>query len=245
MLFSKRTSEKMKDTLRFDPGSVASIIFFIPFDKASDDVKEIWEWIVLQVFPIINFQWKLRVNAGAQGKASGKSLLDIITASDIALSYTMIEWYGRRGIEDEVKHVPDLMHTVGYKEDDDSVDGDRNEEMESNVETYIRSDRFIGKENSDKPGRRGRKKGEEGFASTDNVRRFNEHGMRVEALFYHGPNIDYIRTWVEAAMSWVNREVVALDDDESNCGYTENTTVANKVVPFVLWMASKIQLYPV
>ena len=89
---SRGITDRMKETLRNHGDGIASVIFAKPYDRVLDEYKAIWKWIVLQVLPIVNFEWKMRVNAGAQGKAGSKNFEDIITSSDMAFVYLMIEW---------------------------------------------------------------------------------------------------------------------------------------------------------
>ena len=94
-------------------------------------------------------------------------------------------------------------------------------------------------------GKRGRKKGEEGFGCADNVRRFNDYGVKVEALFYRNPDTQCIRSWIEVAMSMVNKELVEVADDGSDLVMDDCNPLSTKAVPFVPQIGIKIILYPV
>lgn len=199
VLFRDGTSDDMKTLLRNEGSNVGGVIFVLPFEHSLNGYKEVWKWMVMEILPLISFDWKVRVNNGPDARESGGRLLHVVTASDLAFAYTALEWGARKWARKK------NSLSSGGSASENSLD-----ETSSS--------------------RRGRKSGEEGFASRDNVQRFNKHGNALDRLLYSEGGGGNVASWVDAAMRWVNRDVGGEDDAEDLLLEVVNE---RRVIPFV------------
>ena len=161
----------------------------------------------MDVLPLISYDWRVRVHQGARGKLSGGTLLRIVSTSDFAFAFTVLHWGAKKKWA--------LNSSIDLLREDDGSESDGYEAKLSGGEKMA--------------ARRGRKKGEEGFATQENVRIFNMHGNLIEDYLFGTGKKEYISAWEEAAMMWVNRETV----DEGEEPSLREVKTDNRVVPFV------------
>jgi hypothetical protein len=207
-------SSNMKQIICDEKSNIGSVFFNIPFDHATIRYKDAWKWVVMEILPLISFRWKMRVASGPQGKLSGETLLDVVTTSDLAFAYTVIEWGGRKWASKL-----DKQNSGAFR------DGKDSEETDSPLS-------YEKKTSEQSATKRGRKKGEEGFASKENIRKFNMHGEALERLLFENENEDNVSSWERAAMMWVNKELGAVDEEDDDI-ILEVKVNEDKVVPFV------------
>jgi hypothetical protein len=219
-LISEEVSDEMKKLLEDKQSKVGSVIFCCPFDRAPTVYKAVWKWLVMEILPTINFRWKGRVNAGAHGKANGEPFFSIVTASDLAFAYTLLAWGAEHWSKRE--QVPGYVDVVAGAED--------HEVGVNSIGSASATSRSSGEAESKK---RGRKKGEKGFASQENIRAYNANGEAVEKSLFEPSNRVNVKRWVERAMMWVNGEVAEDEEGGDECGVYKKRKSDNVVVPFM------------
>ena len=199
-----------KDLLIDENSNFPAIFFRIPFEQATKEQQLVWKWIVMELLPIVSFDWKVRVTAGRGGKVNSETMLDIVTTSDLAFTYALLEWAARKKWKGKINGSG--SSTASSSESDgDSVP--------ASIENKVI--------------KRGRKKGEEGFASKANIRRFNRHGEALVNLRNEtGGGATNRESWNSAAMKYVNKE--SEDDllDMEGMALVEHEN-DDRVVPFV------------
>ena len=72
-----------------------------------------------------------------------------------------------------------------------------------------------------------------GFASKANMERFTEHGYALETLLDDQSKMQIVETWVHEAMGWVNKDVIKVDDDDSESDSDGMEQKKPKFKPFV------------
>jgi hypothetical protein len=216
-LISEEVNEDMKKLLKDKQSEVGKVIFCCPFDRAPTVYKAVWKWLVMEILPTINFRWKGRVNAGAHGKANGEPFFSIVTASDLAFAYTLLTWGAEHWSKrDEVPGYVDVV--AGAEVEVDSM-GSASATSSSSGEAESK--------------KRGRKKGEKGFASQENIRAYNANGEALEKVIFESSNRVNVKRWLERAMMWVNGEVPADEEGDDECGFYKKRKSDNAVVPFM------------
>ncbi len=198
------TSTGMKKAILDEQTNIGGVVFRLPFVNASPEQKDIWKWIVMEVLPSISLAWKIRVNQGAAlGNYKGGELLDIVTSSDLAFCYMTLDWGAKKWAK-----------SIG-----------NNGQERSSEESVVAEESVASR-------RRGRKKGQEGPASVDNINKFNNYAWVLDEWLYRTGNPSFIGSWQAAAMAWVTRETLDEEtSDEDSVIYEESKP--KKVVPFV------------
>lgn len=174
----------------------ARVIFDSQFPHVEEGYKELWRWLVMEILPVISFDWKVRVNQGVDGVGTGGTLRNIVTPSDLAFVLTVLEWGASKWSNES------------------NSSGETNESPASGDSV-----------------KRGRKKGELGFASQDNIAKFNLHAYALVQVLYIAGREVHIQSWEDAAMMWVNGMRDNDEDDEDDM--IEEVIQDKGVVPFV------------
>ena len=212
ILKSETTTEDMKNTLLNAGSNIGGVVFQHPYRTALGAYKEIWKWMVMEILPLISYDWKVRVIKGPRAKDSGGSILKIVTISDFAFAFTVLQWGAKK------KWAKSDTDPTGLYDDS-------NMSSLSDSETTDASD-----EKRKAGGKPGRKKGEVGFATEDNIAIFNKQAEKLDDILYVTGNAENISAWEKAAMKLVNKE--------RNEGEPESHAVEEKkierIVPFVM-----------
>jgi hypothetical protein len=213
----------MKQAMLDKNSNFKNMIFAVPFEQAPVQYKEIWRWIVMEILPLISYSWKLRVNSGPSGKADRQPFFKLVTSSDLAFAYTLLAWGADKW--PTANMVPEsVSYSSGGSEGQRQFGG----RFEGNP-----SGLSLGVGGAQEQKKRGRKKGEKGFASAGNVQIFNENGKTIERLVCNENNRENVKSWLEKAMMWVNQDVIEVDDDDDDCNVYKIKNENETIVPFV------------
>jgi hypothetical protein len=245
-MLGENESPDLKEILVSKGNLVSGVLFHEEFDKVDRGYKELWHWMVTKALPKINDEWRLRVSAGGSGVNRQKPIMDIVTESDIALLFTLLEWGQKEWVPlfvlahkkpDAVDPVSDPVTGVPVGIDCDEGEEEDDPTLSSGgVQSGLSSLGLRGAE--DGLGRRGRKSGQEIFGSNANVEIFNKHAFSFEKYLEDPAMAEKRKVWFDRPLMWVNHKMMGpLDNDPEACNgrmLIETAPLSKAtVVPFV------------